>query len=299
MSGHTHDYLPENQRQSERATRLVIGLTAITMAVEIVAGSMFHSMALLADGWHMGSHASALGITAYAYAHARRNRSDPRYTFGTWKVGVLGGYSSAVVLGVIAVLIGWESVGRLLEPVPIQFDQAIAVAGLGLAVNLLSAFLLRGGHSHGADAHSHHHDHNLRAAFLHVAADALTSVFAILALLAGKLFGWGWMDPIMGIVGAVIISRWSYGLLRETSRVLLDRDVEGEDLEAVRQAVEREPGEELVDLHIWRIGPGARAAILSVVSRDPHPPEVYRQRARLARELVHVTVEVNSSGAAR
>jgi cation diffusion facilitator family transporter len=294
VSGHSHDYLPEGQERSERATHLVIGLTAITMVIEIVAGSLFHSMALLADGWHMASHASALGITAFAYSHARRNRSDRRYTFGTWKVGVLGGYSSAVVLGVIAVLIGWESGQRLLQPVEIQFDQAIAVAALGLVVNLVSAFLLREGHSHGAASGSHHHhDHNLRGAFLHVAADALTSLFAIAALLAGKIFGWSWMDPIMGVIGALIIGRWSYGLLRDSSRVLLDRDVEGDDLEAVRLAVESDEAR-LVDLHIWRIGPGARAAILSVESQNPRAPEVYRERARAALDLTHVTVEVNS-----
>jgi cation diffusion facilitator family transporter len=262
------------------------------MVVEIVAGSIFNSMALLADGWHMASHASALGITAFAYFYARRHASDSRYTFGTWKVGVLGGFSSAVVLGVIAVLIAWESLGRLWEPVPIRFNEAILVACLGLTVNLISAYVLRDHHDESGSA-AHHHDHNLRAAYLHVLADALTSLFAIFALFTGRQFGWIWMDPTMGIVGSMIIARWSYGLLRDTSRVLLDGDVERDAVEQLRGAIEAGSNDLVTDLHLWRIGPQELAAIISVVADRPRPPEYYRKLASASLALSHVTVEVN------
>lgn len=290
---HTHDYLPAGQRGSERATRWVIALTAFTMVAEVVAGSMFHSMALLADGWHMASHASALGIAAFAYAYARRHRDDPRYAFGTAKVGVLGGHSSAVVLGVIALLIAWESLGRFVQPLPIRFDEAILVAALGLAVNLFSAWLLRDRHDHDTGGGAHAHDHNLRGAYLHVLADALTSLFAIVALLTGKYFGWTWMDPAMGLVGAAIIARWSWGLLRDSARVLLDGDVGDAERERVRRAIEEGSADRVEDLHVWRIGPHALAAIIAVAAREPRPPELYRARARSALDLAHVTVEVN------
>jgi cation diffusion facilitator family transporter len=249
-------------------------------------------MALLADGWHMASHASALGITAFAYLYARRHAGDSRYTFGTWKVGVLGGFSSAVVLGVIAVLIAWESLGRLWAPVAIRFNEAILVACIGLAVNVISAYVLRDDHDesgHGA----HHHDHNLRAAYLHVLADALTSLFAIFALLTGKHFGWVWMDPAMGVVGSVIIARWSYGLLRDSSRVLLDGDVDSKAVEELRGAIEAESNDMVADLHLWRVGPQELAAIISVVTDQPRPPEYYRKLAPASLALSHVTVEVN------
>jgi cation diffusion facilitator family transporter len=250
---------------AERNTRRVILLTLSMMIIEIAAGYIFGSMALLADGWHMGTHAAALGITAFAYRYARKHAQNPNYSFGTGKVGVLGGFGSAVVLAVIALLMGVESVQRLFAPVNIRFNEAIAVAIIGLAVNLISAYLLRGRHhyDHGA-GHGHHHDHNLRAAYLHVLADALTSVLAIFALLTGKAFGWIWMDPIMGIVGALIISRWSYGLLVDTSKVLLDRDVNAE-----------------------------ASAIVSVVTHYPKPPDHYKQLLAGYDEMAHVTVEVN------
>jgi cation diffusion facilitator family transporter len=290
--GHEHDFLPESHRRGERNTQRVIALTGVTMVVEIAAGSVFNSMALLADGWHMASHASALGITAFAYFYARRHADDSRYTFGTWKVGVLGGFSSAVILGVIALLIAWESLGRLWEPVAIRFNEAILVACVGLAVNLLSAFMLRDHHDESGHT-AHHHDHNLRAAYLHVLADALTSVFAIFALLTGKLFGWIWMDPAMGVVGSVIIARWSYGLLRDTSRVLLDGDVERDAAEQLRGAIEAGSNDLVADLHLWRVGPHELAAIISVVADPPRPPEYYRKLAPASLALAHVTVEVN------
>lgn len=297
---HSHDFLAAGQERNEHKTRLVIALTAVMMVAEIVAGSIFHSMALLADGWHMASHASALGITAFAYWFARRHRQDPRYSFGTWKVGVLGGFSSAVVLGVIALLVAWESLGRFLQPLEIAFDQAIAVAVLGLAVNLVSAWILRDaphGHDHEpADAHDplgHAHDHNLRAAYLHVLADALTSLTAIVALLTGKLLGWAWMDPAMGIVGSLVIGRWSWGLLRDTSSVLLDGDVAPETRAALRRAVEDGSADRISDLHVWRVGPGRLAAVAAVVSDDPRPPDHYKRRLQEAVPLAHLTVEVN------
>jgi cation diffusion facilitator family transporter len=288
---HEHDYLPAGLQQNERNTRWVIGLTATMMVVEIAAGSVFNSMALLADGWHMASHASALSITAFAYFYARRNASNSRYSFGTWKVGVLGGFSSAVVLAVIAILIAWESFGRLLDPLVISFNEAIFVACIGLVVNLVSAWMLRDQHE---EHHSgHHHDHNLRAAYLHVLADALTSVFAIFALLTGKLFGWVWMDAAMGIVGSIIIGRWSYGLLRDTSRVLLDGDVEPETVEKIRTALESDSDDLVTDLHLWRVGPNRLAAIVSIVSHEAKPPEFYKEFLSELFDLAHVTVEVN------
>lgn len=288
---HEHNYLPAGLQRNERNTRWVIGLTATMMVVEIAAGSVFNSMALLADGWHMASHASALSITAFAYFYARRNASNTRYSFGTWKVGVLGGFSSAVVLAVIAILIAWESFGRFLDPLVISFNEAIFVACIGLMVNLVSAWMLRDQHEehHGG----HQHDHNLRAAYLHVLADALTSVFAIFALLTGKFFGWVWMDAAMGIVGSVIIGRWSYGLLRDTSRVLLDGDVESETVEEIRAALESDSDDVVTDLHLWRVGPNRLAAIVSIVSHEAHPPEHYKEALSERFGLAHVTVEVN------
>jgi cation diffusion facilitator family transporter len=266
------------------------------MVAEIAAGTAFNSMALLADGWHMASHASALSITAFAYFYARRHATNLRYSFGTWKVSVLGGFSSAVVLAMIAVLIAWKSIGRFFEPLNISFDEAILVASVGLAVNLLSVYLLRDQpheHSHSHSGHGHH-DHNRRAAYLHVLADTLTSGTAIFALLTGKLFGWVWMDPVMGIVGSVVIARWSYGLLRDTARVLLDGDVESDFVGKVRQTLEANPDDRAADLHIWRIGPGKLAAVISIVSHDPRPPEYYKELLAPWSELVHVTIEVNT-----
>lgn len=297
---HDHHYPSEHTAQAERNTWRVIALTAVMMVVEIAAGTVLGSMALLADGWHMASHASALGISAFAYAYARRNATNARYSFGTWKVGVLGGFSSALVLGVIAALIAWESIGRLREPLAIGFDEAILVAVIGLAVNLVSAWMLdvphdddHHGHDHAHDHGAAHQDHNLRAAYMHVVADALTSVFAIVALLAGKYLGWVWMDPLMGVVGAFVIARWSYGLLRDTSRVLLDGDVEPELAERLRACIERQADNRVVDLHLWRVGPQHLYGIISLVTHDPRPPDHYKSLLEELADLSHVTVEVN------
>jgi cation diffusion facilitator family transporter len=288
---HSHRFNIEDDH-AERNTRRVILLTLVMMIIEITAGYIFGSMALLADGWHMGTHAAALGITAFAYYYARKHSENPSYSFGTGKVGVLGGFGSAVVLAVVALLMGVESVQRLVSPVNIRFNEAIAVAVVGLAVNLISAYLLRGRHHH-SHQHGSGHDHNLRAAYLHVLADALTSLLAIVALITGKAFGWVWMDPIMGIVGALIISRWSYGLLIDTGKVLLDRDVNAEAVEEIRSIVESDSDNRVADLHVWRVGSHHLAAIISIVTHFPKPPDHYKKLLADHHEMAHITVEVN------
>ncbi len=296
---HRHDF-HEGSRQGERNTKRVILLTLATMVLEIATGMLSGSMALLADGWHMGTHAVALGITLFAYRFARRHADNPRYSFGTGKVGVLGGFSSAVVLALVAVLMAAESLERLFTPVTIRFNEAIAVAFIGLTVNLVSAFLLQHhahhGHGHDAHRHPHHHDHNLKAAYLHVLADALTSVLAIVALLTGKALGWVWMDPVMGIVGAIIIARWAYGLLRDTSKVLLDRDVDLQTVSQIYDRIESKSDGKITDIHIWRIGSGQLAGIISILTPNPQAPEFYKQLLEDFEELVHITVEVNRHG---
>ena len=296
---HRHRYNIEDGH-GERNTRRVILLTLSMMIIEIAAGYLFGSMALLADGWHMGTHAVALSITAFAYHYARKNSDNPNYSFGTGKVGVLGGFTSAVVLAVIAILIGVESIQRLVSPHPIRFNEAIAVAFIGLAVNVISAFLLqeKHGHHHG-HGHDHEHtnkfrDHNLRAAYFHVLADALTSLLAIVALFTGKAFGWIWMDPLMGIVGAVIISRWSYRLLVDTGKVLLDRDVNQEAIEEIRSIIEADSDNRVSDLHVWRLGSHHLSAIVSIVTHFPKSPDHYKKLLEGYDEIAHVTVEVNS-----
>jgi cation diffusion facilitator family transporter len=298
---HRHDFALDT-REGERRTRLVVGLTATMMVVEIAAGYSFGSMALLADGWHMGTHVAALAISLFAYRYARRHVDNPAFSFGTGKVGALGGFASAVALAVVALLMGMESVQRLLAPERIDFDQAIAVAVVGLLVNVASAWLLQGGDSHhheehGAGAgHHHHHDHNLRAAYLHVLADALTSLLAILALLTGKYFGWIWMDACMGLVGAALITRWGYGLLKDTSGVLLDGAPGGDRLRQMREAVEADADNRVVDLHVWRLGPTGFGAIVSLVTHQPREPQYYKALLSRFAELRHVTVEVNRCG---
>jgi len=307
---HDHVFGQDRRRPGERRTLIVIAITAITMVVEIAAGIAFGSMALLADGLHMGSHAVALGVAAAAYIYARRHARDARYSFGTGKVNALGGFAGAILLGLFAFLMVWESIGRFIEPVPIEFNQAILVAVIGLLVNAVSVVILGGhhhgaGHDHGgghdpghshdpADAHHHRHaDHNLRSAYLHVLADALTSVLAILALLSGKYLGWAWMDPVMGVVGAILVARWSFGLLRMTGHVLLDRQGPAEVRGAIQAAVESENGDRVCDLHVWAIGPDLYAAVISVVSASPRTPDEYKARIPRDLRVAHVTVEVN------
>jgi cation diffusion facilitator family transporter len=267
------------------------------MVAEIVAGTAFGSMALLADGLHMASHVAALGLAAFAYGYARRHAIDRRYSFGTGKVGPLAGYTSAVVLGLIALLMGWESAQRLAAPVPIDFTAAMMVAAAGLAVNLVSALLLGDhGHDHGDEAgdddHHHHHDHNLRAAYVHVLADALTSVLAIVALAGGRYFGWSWLDPAMGLVGAGVILWWSWGLMRGSTRVLLDEEAGDAKADSIRRRIEGDADNRVIDLHLWRVGPRHLAAIISVMTHEPRGPAHYKSLVSGIADLAHVTVEV-------
>lgn len=301
---HAHVFLGDNHERNERRTWIVIALTATMMVAEIAAGTVFGSMALVADGWHMSTHAAAMLIAALAYLYARKNARNPRFTFGTGKFGDLAAFASAVVLALIALLIGWESLVRLANPIPISFPQAIAVAVIGLAVNLVCAWLLRDDHSHHGHHHhddDHHHGHgkdnNLRAAYLHVLADALTSVLAIGALLAGSVYGWLWLDPAMGIVGALVIARWSWGLIRDAGGVLLDYVPASEDLpDEIRSAIEKE-GDVITDLHVWQLGPGHHGAIVSLMTDHPKAPSSYRQKLAHIHDLSHVTVEVEPKAA--
>ena len=293
---HHHVFGTDLHQEGERRTRWVVAITLVMMIIEIVAGMVFGSMALLADGWHMATHAAALGVTVFAYAYARKHATDPRYSFGTGKVGALGGFASAISLALVALAVTSESVSRLLSPVEIHFGEAIGVATVGLIVNVVCALLLREDHDHhhhGGGHHHHHHDHNLRGAYLHVMADALTSVLAILALVLGSQFGWIWMDPAMGVVGALIIARWSWSLLRSTSAVLLDAETSMERRAQVREAIESDADNRVVDLHLWRVGPNHLAAVVSVVSCGPKEPDYYRELLRDFSDIVHVTVEVN------
>jgi cation diffusion facilitator family transporter len=299
-SVHVHLFDTHNPL-AERRTRQVMWLTAVMMVLEIVAGTLLGSMALLADGWHMSSHAMALGVSAGAYWLARRHAGDPRFAFGTWKIEVLGGYTSAVFLVGVAAYMGIESVTRLMQPTEIHFDEAIPVAILGLAVNVISAWLLSTGHAHahdhdhhahGADDH-HHHDLNLRSAYLHVVADAATSVLAIIALAGGKYFGASWLDPVMGIVGTVLVGRWAIGLLRDTGRVLLDAEMDAPVVAEVRDVVAALPGApRLHDLHVWRVGRGKYACIVSLGVDDELLAREVREALSVHEELVHVTVEI-------
>jgi len=290
---HAHSFGQEQEKKGEKPTLIVIAITCLTMVVEIVTGILFGSMALLADGLHMGTHALALGIAAAAYAYTRRHATDERYSFGTGKVNVLGAFSSALLLAVFAILMVWESVERLFSPVQILFNQAIGVAAVGLLVNAVCMVILSRPHAaHGREhGHAHHHDHNLRAALLHVGADALTSLFAIIALLAGKFWGLIWMDPAMGIVGAAMVARWAWKLLRQTTGILLDEQAPASVQTAVREALETGT-DRIADLHIWTIGPGLYAANLSVVTDQPHGPEHYKAAVPDALGIAHMTVEV-------
>jgi cation diffusion facilitator family transporter len=291
---HSHDFSVKNDK-GERRTLYVLILTAVTMIVEILAGSIYGSMALLADGWHMGTHVAAFMITIFAYRYARKNASNPAYAFGTGKVSVLGGFASAVALAVVALVMLIESMQRVINPHDIHFNEAIAVAVLGLSVNIVSAFLLKDEHHHHhhGDEHHHYHDHNLRAAYLHVLADALTSLLAIVALLSGKYFGWNWLDPVMGIVGAIIITRWSYGLLKQTSPILLDGSIEEKYHSSIKNTIEKDSDNRVSDLHVWKVGANHYAAIISIVTHFPKSAEYYKGLLKDFHRLSHTTVEVN------
>ena len=296
---HQHNFSAVNEK-GERRTLYVLILTAVTMVVEIIAGSVYGSMALLADGWHMGTHVAAFMITISAYRFARRNVDNPAYAFGTGKVSVLGGFASAVALAVVALMMMLESLNRFIEPQAIQFNEAIAVAILGLLINLISALLLKDEHHHphadsDDDAHHHHHqDHNLRAAYMHVLADALTSVLAIVALFSGKYFGWNWLDPMMGIVGAIIITRWSYGLVRQTGPILLDASIEKKYQAAVVETLEADADNRVCDIHIWKVGANHFAAIISLMTHSPKATEHYKDLLKDFHRLSHLTIEINT-----
>lgn len=319
---HQHDF-HESNMAAERGTRIVMWLTLVTMLVEIVAGYLSNSMALLADGWHMSSHAVAIGLSMLAYVAARRYARDHRFAFGTWKIEILGGFASALFLVGVAALMVSGSIERLLSPRPIHFVEAIAVAVLGLVVNLVSAFVLHGAHdqdhshgghehnshdhsSHGAHLHNHdashnhaHQDLNLRSAYLHVIADAATSVLAIVALLGGMLLGWNWLDPMMGIVGAVLILIWAAGLLRDTAKVLLDAEMDHPVVQEIREAIaglDTSSTTRLIDLHAWRVARGKYVCILSLTTaRDDITPQRVKDALAIHGEIVHVTVEINRS----
>ena len=310
---HSHAFGQDRKRPGEARTVIVIAITATMMVVEIVAGVVYGSMALLADGLHMASHAVALSINAFAYVYARKHAHDERFSFGTGKVNTLGGYTGAVLLAGFAIAMAVESVERLISPVEIAFNQAIVVAVLGLVVNGASVLIL-GHHHHPEEAHDletdleehahyhehhhhehHHHDHNLISAYLHVLADALTSLLAIFALLAAKYFGFVWADPLMGIVGAILVARWSLGLLHSTSVVLLDRQGPDDIRELIQQRIESEDGNRVVDLHLWAIGPKMYSAIIAVVANEAKDPDHYKSLIPDGLGIVHAVVEVHAA----
>jgi cation diffusion facilitator family transporter len=292
---HSHDFALDSS-VAERRTRIVIAITAAMMVLEITVGIASNSMALLADGWHMGTHVTAFLITALAYYFSRRHAANPLHSFGTAKIGVLGGFASAVVLAVIALLMAGESVHRFFTPLSIHFNEAIGIAVLGLIVNLTCARVLTHehdpGHAHSHTGHDHHHDLNLRAAYLHVLADAFTSLTAISALVAGKFFAWTWLDPAVGILGSGVVMSWAYSLIRDTSGILLDRTPATSDLpDEIRKAVESDGDSIVTDLHVWQVGVGKFAAIVSIIAHEPKTSDQYRELLREHEELVHVTIE--------
>ncbi|MBF0303397.1 MAG: CDF family Co(II)/Ni(II) efflux transporter DmeF [Desulfamplus sp.] len=324
---HNHNFAIIDNKGEQRTIK-VLTLTVITMAIEIIAGLIYGSMALLADGWHMGTHASAFIITIFAYRYAKKHQNNPEFTFGIGKVSVLGGFSSAVALAMVALVMSVESMERIINPQDIYFNQAIGVAVFGLIINGISAFILQDNHHHHTDKHKyddksdehkyhkqtngdkndkrdqttdihhhyehhHHHDHNLKAAYFHVLADALTSVLAIVALFAGKIFGLHWLDPVMGIVGALVIIRWSYILLKETSPILLDKNIEKENNLIIREKIESDSDNRICDLHLWKVGPDDYAAIISLVTHFPKPTEHYKNLLQDIKHLSHLTIEIN------
>jgi cation diffusion facilitator family transporter len=299
---HDHDFVVINKK-GERRTRQVLILTFFTMMLEVTTGIMSGSMALLADGWHMGTHVAAFMITIFAYRYSRLHAHDQTFAFSTGKVGVLGGFASSVVLGMVALMMLIESGERMLNPQVILFNEAIAVASFGLLINLISAVLLKDPHPHEYNHlyhdHTHNHDHNLKAAYFHVLADALTSVLAIIALVFGKYYGWNWLDPVMGIVGALIITRWSFTMIKETCPVLLDESIDMNYKMAIKEKIESDADNRISDLHIWRVGPNHFALIISLVSHNPKAPEYYKallnnfQSLGGLNKLSHITIEVN------
>jgi cation diffusion facilitator family transporter len=313
---HTHNLSQYQHRHifndpdlyAEKMTKRVVFLTFFMMVVEIVAGYVYHSMALLADGWHMSTHTVALTVALLTFIIARRHAHDRKYTFGSWKIEVLGGFTSGLMLGTVGLTMGYVSVERFANPVPIQYDQALVITIIGLAVNFLSAFMLKGNnhshrhrHHHGEETHSHEHatheknvNLNLKAAYIHVIADAMTSVLAIIALAGAKYLGWIWLDPLMGVVGAVLILKWTCSLLKETVCILIDRESNGALPEKIKQTIEADGEIKISDLHLWKVGMNKYACIISVVTADPQAVTFYKEKLDEFEEIVHLTVEVNS-----
>jgi cation diffusion facilitator family transporter len=305
LSDWTHDHaFDSNSEVAERSTRLVMWITVVTMFVEILAGWAFNSMSLLADGWHMSSHALAIGLSAMAYAAARTYANDPRFAFGTWKIEILAGFASALFLLGVALAMVIGSLERLISPQAIQFEEAIIVGVLGLAVNLVCAYILGQahhqhghgpGHAHSAhEHHPHHHDLNLKSAYFHVVADAFTSVLAIVALVGGWLYGWAWLDPVMGIVGAVLVALWAKSLLLETAKVLLDREMDHPVVQEIKDAVEADGQTRVTDLHVWRVGKKVYSCALTAVTQDAQlTPNTLRERLAVHEEIIHLTIELH------
>jgi cation diffusion facilitator family transporter len=309
LSAWTHDHIfDEGNHAAERGTRIVMWITAVMMVVEIAAGWWYNSMALLADGWHMSSHAIAIGLSAFAYTAARRYARDPRFAFGTWKIEILGGFASAIFLMGIAALMVVGSLERILSPQPIHYQEAMIVAAVGLIVNIVCAMILGDAHNHPnchgdhehndpKEHHAHHHDLNLKSAYVHVIADAATSVLAIIALVGGWLYGWSWLDPVIGIVGAMVVAVWAKNLITETGKVLLDREMDHPVVEEIRQAIETGPDAgqtRIADLHVWRVGKQAYACALSIVTHDKTLiPTRVRDLLAVHKEIVHSTVEIH------
>jgi cation diffusion facilitator family transporter len=293
---HDHVFVGSRHERNERRTWAVVTLTAVMMIGEIAGGHLFGSLALVADGWHMSTHAAALAIAALAYRYARSHRNDPRFTFGTGKLGELAAFTSAILLAVVALAIAYECAVRLSSPIVIYYGEAIAIATLGLGVNIVSASLLRDDHHHhsaGHDAHDHgHHDSNLRAAYVHVLADAATSVAAIAGLGLAWRFGWAWIDPVVGLIGACVIVSWAFRLIRDCGAVLLDT-VPDQNLKSLIRSRLEIKDDRVSDLHLWRVGPGHHAAVISIVTDNPNPPAIYKKRLAGLRGLSHLTIEVD------
>lgn len=302
LSDWTHDHaFDSNSEVAERSTRLVMWITVVTMFVEILAGWAFNSMSLLADGWHMSSHALAIGLSAMAYAAARTYANDPRFAFGTWKIEILAGFASALFLLGVALTMVIGSLERLISPQAIQFEEAIIVGVLGLAVNLVCAYILGHAHhqhdhahDHPHPAHEHHHDLNLKSAYFHVVADAFTSVLAIVALVGGWLYGWAWLDPVMGIVGAVLVALWAKSLILETAKVLLDREMDHPVVQEIKDAVQADGQTRVTDLHVWRVGKKVYSCALTAVTQDAQlTPKTLRERLAVHEEIIHSTIELH------
>ena len=302
LSDWTHDHaFDSNSEVAERSTRLVMWITVVTMFVEILAGWAFNSMSLLADGWHMSSHALAIGLSAMAYAAARTYANDPRFAFGTWKIEILAGFASALFLLGVALTMVIGSLERLISPQAIQFEEAIIVGVLGLAVNLVCAYILGQAHhqhdhahDHPHPAHEHHHDLNLKSAYFHVVADAFTSVLAIVALVGGWLYGWAWLDPVMGIVGAVLVALWAKSLILETAKVLLDREMDHPVVQEIKDAVQADGQTRVTDLHVWRVGKKVYSCALTAVTQDAQlTPNTLRERLAVHEEIIHSTIELH------